>query len=89
MFTVWEWVILIIVIGLVSTFETLMIGSMAAKIFEAKAKATLEYETKYWDKFMDRFEGLVNKFIKFYMEMDEKQNTTTIRQIGFENESEK
>ena len=72
MFTVWDWTILLIIIGIVSTFETLLIGSMVAKIFEAKTKATLEYENKSIDKLIEMFDKMVNKMIEVFQQTKEE-----------------
>jgi len=62
MATVWDWVILVIVVGLVSTFEIGLVGSVIGRIVESKLKTHYELEIRYYDKVMDRFDKLMETF---------------------------
>ena len=62
MTTVWDWVILVIVVGLVSTFEIGLVGSVIGRIVESKLKTHYELEIRYYDKVMDRFDKLMETF---------------------------
>lgn len=62
MATVWDWVILMVVFGLVSTFEIGLVGSVIGRIVESKLKVHYELEIKYYDKVMDRFDKAIETF---------------------------
>lgn len=67
--TVWDWTILTVVLGLVSTFEICLVGSIIGKILESKLKVHYELEMQYYDKVMDRFERTVDKFSESIIEL--------------------
>ena len=60
--TVWDLVIVIIITGLVSTFEIGLVGSVIGKIIESKLKTHYQMEMKYYELIMSSFDSTVEKF---------------------------
>ena len=79
--TVWDWTILTIVLGLVSTFEICIIGSIIGKILESKLRTHYELEMQYYDKVMDRFEKTVDKFSESIIELIKLDKNTKSNNI--------
>lgn len=88
MTSVWDWVILVIVVGLVSTFEIGLVCSVIGRIVESKLKTHYELEIQYYDKVMDRFDKAIETFFDKMSELTNKE-TQPITKIGFgENRTE-
>jgi len=51
--TVWDLVIVIIISGLVSTFEIGILGSLIGRMIESKMKMQNEYGIRSYEKVMD------------------------------------
>jgi len=86
MASVWDWVIMVIVLGLVSTFEILLIGSMVSKIIESKMKVKAEVELKYLDRSMETLGTYLDKIVESISKLVDKErevNQPTIRKIDF------
>lgn len=88
--TVWDWTILTIVLGLVSTFEICLIGSIIGKILESKLRTHYELEMQYYDKVMDRFEKTVDKFSEIIklvkVDKSTKSNISYFDKNGYDTE---
>ena len=88
--TVWDLVIVIIISGLVSTFEIGILGSLIGRMIESKMKMQNEYGIRSYEKVMDRFDKLTVLFFdKLNESIDKSKVQSEIRKIGFDNESEK
>jgi len=84
MTSVWDWVIMVIVLGLVSTFEILFIGSMVSKIVESKMKVKAEVELKYLDRSMETLGTYLDKIVESISKLVDKErevNQPEIRKI--------
>lgn len=84
MASVWDWVIMVIVLGLVSTFEILLIGSMVSKIVESKMKVKAEVELKYLDRSMETLGTYLDKIVESISKLVDKErevNQPEIRKI--------
>ena len=82
MTSVWDWVIVMIVFGFVSTFEILLIGSMIGKIVESKMKVKAEVELKYLDRSMETLGTYLDKIVESIGKLVDKErevNQPTIR----------
>ena len=87
--SVWDLVIIVVICGLVSTFEIGLLGSVIGKIIESKMKVHYEMEIKYYEKIMDRFDQLTEYFFdRLDKSINDSKVQPTIRKIGFD-ESEK
>ena len=84
MASVWDWVIVMIVFGFVSTFEILLIGSMISRIVESKMKVKAEVELKYLDRSMETLGTYLDKIVESINKLVDKErevNQPTIRKI--------
>jgi len=87
--TVWDLIIVVIICGLVSTFEIGLLGSVIGEIIESKMKVHYEMEIKYYEKIMDRFDKLTEYFFdRLDKSINDSKVQPEIRKIGFD-ESEK
>ena len=85
MASVWDWVIVMIVFGFVSTFEILLIGSMISRIVESKMKVKAEVELKYLDRSMETLGTYLDKIVESINKLVDKErevNQPTIRKIN-------
>ena len=80
--TVWDLVIVIIISGLVSTFEIGILGSLIGRMIESKMKMQNEYGIRSYEKVMDRFDKLTVLFFdKLNETIDNSKEQPTIRKI--------
>lgn len=82
MTSVWDWVILVIVVGLVSTFEIGLVSSVIGRIVESKLKTHYELEIRYYDKVMDRFDKAIETFFDKIENLTNKE-AQPVTKIGF------
>ena len=80
--TVWDLVIVIIISGLVSTFEIGILGSLIGRMIESKMKMQNEYGIRSYEKVMDRFDKLTVLFFdKLNETIDNGKKQPEIRKI--------
>lgn len=80
MATVWDWVILMIVFGLVSTFEIGLIGSIIGRIIESKMKVKTELNINYYERTMEKLEETLEKYFKEITKLFKKDEQPKIEE---------